>query len=108
MVGLLSRFVNLLWLKPSFDVRFSLLKKTGWHRKSEISARVGHNFYGWYGWWEFLSDIFRAWDDDQDYRSFHLQKFDFGFSFSSGVGVHHFRFKIRFSEASTEMAGIFW
>jgi hypothetical protein len=24
--------------------------------------------------------------------SFHLQKFDFGFSFSSGVGVHHFRF----------------
>jgi len=53
-----------LWLKHSFDVRFSSFSKKGWHRKSEISARVGYNFYGWYNGGKI--SIF-AWDDDQDW-----------------------------------------
>ena len=90
--GLLSTFVNLLWLKPSFDVRLSSLKKTGWHRKSEISARVGHNFYGWFNGGKIYENISFS---EHGMTTKIIGPF-------TCVGVHHFRFKIRF--CGTEMA----
>ena len=58
----LSTYCGLSILLMCVFLRF---QKKGWHRKSEISARVGHNFYGWYNGGNI--SIFRAWDDDQDW-----------------------------------------